>query len=222
MKAGRRGRLSGEFLAYIGEHFGRRRTELIAAHVERSPAAVRTYAAGLFKPRTGLWLATEYDLLRRALGRADLADIAVYLGRPEEAVRASVSALAGRARGTAPLTRDEINDLRARYGRMTDEEVAAAFQRVPSVIEAVVKEYRLRKDKRWRAGFGEKTTMPRWTDAEIVRLKQLYPTRGAVEVARLMDRSVKSVMSKANRLGLGKTQERLTTMGRENVRFRRR
>jgi hypothetical protein len=174
----------------------------------------------MFKPRTGAWTEAENTALAAALGRADLVDIALYLGRSEDAVRERVAFLAARARSAQPLDRVETADLRVRYGRMTEEEVRAAFGRTLAVIEPVVRHYHLRKDKRWAARLGEKTTMPRWTDAEIVTLKKLYPTRNAVEVAAIMKRSLKSVMSKANRLGLTKTEERLAAMGRENVRHR--
>jgi hypothetical protein len=62
--------------------------------------------------------------------------------------------------------------------------------------------------------------MPRWDAAAIEKLRQLYPTTPNLELARVLERSVKSVVSKAHNLGLKKEAERLREMGRENVSLR--
>ncbi|MCB9880726.1 MAG: hypothetical protein H6832_18335 [Planctomycetes bacterium] len=62
--------------------------------------------------------------------------------------------------------------------------------------------------------------MPRWSTADIERLRVLYPVRANLEVARMLGRSLKSVRAKAGQLGLRKTKDRLEAMGRENVRVR--
>ncbi len=64
------------------------------------------------------------------------------------------------------------------------------------------------------------TKMPRWSDAEIERLKELYTTSSNLEIAQALDRSVKSVVSKAHNLGLKKSPNRLQEMGRQNVNLR--
>ena len=51
-------------------------------------------------------------------------------------------------------------------------------------------------------------------------LRELYPKSKNLEIARQLNRSVKSMVSKAHNLGLKKDRERLREMGRENVRLR--
>ena len=48
-------------------------------------------------------------------------------------------------------------------------------------------------------------------------LKRDYPFRPNLEIARDLNRTVKSVVSKAHNLGLKKSSDRLREMGRENV-----
>ena len=59
--------------------------------------------------------------------------------------------------------------------------------------------------------------MPRWTAAEIQLLRQIYPGRENLDVARVLKRTVASVANKANQLGLKKTFEVLAKIGRTNV-----
>ncbi|MDP7559887.1 MAG: hypothetical protein QF745_05045, partial [Planctomycetota bacterium] len=54
----------------------------------------------------------------------------------------------------------------------------------------------------------------------IELLRNLYPTTPNLEIAQNLNRSVKSVVSKAHDLKLKKSQERLQSMGRENVSLR--
>jgi hypothetical protein len=58
---------------------------------------------------------------------------------------------------------------------------------------------------------------PRWTKEEISTLKSLYRTRSNMEIARLLGRSVSSIVFKGYRLGLSKGIRRLKEMGRENI-----
>jgi hypothetical protein len=58
---------------------------------------------------------------------------------------------------------------------------------------------------------------PRWTKDEIATLKHLYRTRSNREIARLLGRSVSSIVFKGYRLGLSKGIRRLKEMGRENI-----
>jgi len=62
--------------------------------------------------------------------------------------------------------------------------------------------------------------MPRWTDEELDLLRDLYPRVPNLEIAQKLNRSVKSVVSKAHHLGLKKELERLQEMGRQNVSLR--
>ena len=78
------------------------------------------------------------------------------------------------------------------------------------------------KDKAFiRKISGEASTrMPRWSHEELEALRREYPVESNLEIARRLDRSVKSVVSKAHNLGLKKSSERLRRMGRENVSLR--
>jgi hypothetical protein len=58
---------------------------------------------------------------------------------------------------------------------------------------------------------------PRWTREEISTLKRLYRTRSNSEIARVLRRTVSSIVFKGYRLGLSKGIRRLKEMGRENI-----
>ncbi|MGA2260517.1 MAG: hypothetical protein ABSH28_03670 [Acidobacteriota bacterium] len=58
---------------------------------------------------------------------------------------------------------------------------------------------------------------PRWTREEISTLKRLYRTRSNAEIARVLKRTVSSIVFKGYRLGLSKGIRRLKEMGRENI-----
>ena len=62
--------------------------------------------------------------------------------------------------------------------------------------------------------------MPRWDGPAIEALKEFYPKMSNLDLALKLNRSVKSVVSKAHNLGLKKEVERLREMGRENVSLR--
>ena len=58
---------------------------------------------------------------------------------------------------------------------------------------------------------------PRWTREEIFTLKRLYRSQSNAEIARVLDRTVSSIVFKGYRLGLSKGIKRLKEMGRENI-----
>jgi DNA-directed RNA polymerase specialized sigma24 family protein len=64
------------------------------------------------------------------------------------------------------------------------------------------------------------TRKPRWTKAELDQLRELYPKYPNIAIARELERSLKSVVSKAHIMGLKKDPARLTEMGRQNVSLR--
>ena len=80
----------------------------------------------------------------------------------------------------------------------------------------------LAKDKAFLRRIDQKsvTRMPRWTDQELDVLRELYPLLPNLEIAQKLNRSVKSVVSKAHNMGLRKDPKRLRQMGRENVSLR--
>ena len=62
--------------------------------------------------------------------------------------------------------------------------------------------------------------MPRWTTEELDVLRELYATTANLEIADRLNRSVKSIVSKAHHVGLKKDLDRLREMGRQNVSLR--
>ena len=62
--------------------------------------------------------------------------------------------------------------------------------------------------------------MPRWKKDELQLLRERYPAHSNLSIAQDLNRSVKSVVSKAHNLGLKKDPARLREMGRENVSLR--
>lgn len=113
---------------------------------------------------------------------------------------------------------DFLRDLKRLYGSMTDDALAKHFDVRIETIQRHALEYGLRKSKR---AFPGTTSMPRWTSEQLAVLEAAYPTVPNVDIARRLRRSVRSVISKAHKLGLRKTVERLEEMGRKNVQLRR-
>lgn len=113
---------------------------------------------------------------------------------------------------------DFLRDLKRLYGTKTDEELAIHFDVRIETIQRHAAEYGLQKSKRAFPGL---QPMPRWTPEHVAVLEAAYPTVPNVDIARRLRRSVRSVISKAHKLGLRKTVERLEEMGRKNVQLRR-
>ncbi len=169
----------------------------------------------------GPWTANEVLALKRYLGATSEEVIARVLRRDVKDVREQILEL-GRIRQEGDWSRDEIAELKRIYGTRTEKDLAVIFGRPESEVEAMAKRFALAKDKAFvRKLSGESSTrMPRWTAAELEILKRDYPSRSNLEIAQELDRSVKSVVSKAHNLGLKKSTERLRSMGRENVSLR--
>jgi len=113
---------------------------------------------------------------------------------------------------------DLMRELKRRYGSTPDDVLAEELGVRIETVQRHAFELGLRKDKRSFPGL---TTMPRWTDEQLAVLDAAYPTVPNVEIARRLKRSVRSVISKASKLGLRKSPERLHEMGRKNVLLRR-
>jgi len=116
-----------------------------------------------------------------------------------------------------PWTPDDLVVLRRNYGSRTNAWLCEYLERDEADVEAKANELQLAKDKRRFKG----RKMPRWSETEVKLLRERYPTRANVEIARELGRSVKSVVSKAHALQLRKDEQRLQEMGRQNVELRR-
>jgi len=95
---------------------------------------------------------------------------------------------------------------------LPNADLAVRFGVTEREIEAKAVELALSKNKLFFKG----RPMPRWTEAQIEELRREYPMRSNLDLARMMGRSVKSIVSKANKLSLTKAPERLARMGHEN------
>ncbi|MSR62207.1 MAG: hypothetical protein EXS08_07170 [Planctomycetes bacterium] len=185
--------------------------------------SIRRMAEKVFSApaRSGPWTATEVVDLRRYLGATSPEVIARILARPLDEVNERIFEL-GRIKKDGSWTREDLAEFKRIYGTRTDEDLSRIFARSVEDIHQLADEHALAKDKAFvRKLAGEAATrMPRWRDEELELLRQTYPVQSNLELARILGRSVKSVVSKAHHMGLKKSTERLRTMGRENVSLR--
>jgi len=221
--ASKRGRWSKAEQARLRTLYGLRDDATIARELKRPVASVRRVAQSLFprEVKSGPWTASETLELKRYLGATTPGVIARILGRRVEEVQSQIFEL-GRIQARGGWTRAEITDFKRIYGTRTDEDLSRIFGRSEVEIRRLAQEHALSKDKAFlRKLRGEPATrMPRWTPEELESLRRNYAIESNLEIARRLNRSVKSVVSKAHHLGLKKSDIRLREMGRENVSVR--
>ncbi|HVS11982.1 MAG TPA: hypothetical protein VMS76_19110 [Planctomycetota bacterium] len=203
--------------------YGLRDEASIARELARSPESVRRMAEAQFRStaRSGPWTVQEVQELKRFLGASTPQVIARILGRSQVEVQQKIFEL-GRIQQPGRWTREETVRFKKIYGSRSDEDLAVIFGRSLDAVRRLAARCCLAKDKafvRKLAGRGA-TRMPRWSNEELELLRQLYPSVSNLEIAQRLNRSVKSVVSKAHHIGLHKDAERLRTMGRENVSLR--
>ena len=219
----RRGRWSQAEIARLRELYGLRDDQAIAKELNRPVASVRKMAEELFQaaPQSGPWSAQEIQELKRYLGGTTTEIIARKLGRALEQVRAQIEELRT-FQQSGRWTQEEIADFKRLYGTRTDEDLALIFGRTIDSVKRLGARYCLAKDKAFvrKLTGSAATRMPRWAATELEKLRQLYPVTSNLDIAQSLNRSVKSVVSKAHNLGLKKEIERLREMGRENVGMR--
>tara|TARA_R110000822_G_scaffold120633_6_gene254166 strand:- start:42 stop:413 length:372 start_codon:yes stop_codon:yes gene_type:complete len=114
-------------------------------------------------------------------------------------------------------TLDDLALLRMRFGSWPNAKLSLYLDRDIAEVQAKAEELMLAKNKAVFAG----RSMPRWAPAELDILRDLYHEKTNEEIARILKRSLKSVSSKASKLGLKKEREQLSTMGRNNRALRR-
>ena len=219
----RRGRWSQAEIARLKELYGLRDDEAIARDLNRPIASVRKMAEQVFPEtnRTGPWTAGEVRELKKYLGATGTQVIARILGRPEDEVRTQVTNL-GRIQKGEDWSQEETADFKRLYGTRTNKDLAVIFGRSEDQIHEFAEVLCLAKDKAFLRKLTDRppTKMPRWTAAEIEMLRVAYPVRSNLDIAQELNRSVKSVVSKAHILGLKKDRSRLQEMGRQNVSLR--
>ena len=219
----RKGRWTRAELDRLRDMYGLRPDDAIARDLGRTPQSVRKMADELFRAATkqGPWTADDIQQLKRYLGASAPETIARILGRDLAEVQQQIVEL-GRVQHNARWTREENAELRRLYGTRSDADLAVIFGRSLEAVERQARKLCLAKDKAFIkrvAGEGA-TRMPRWSAAELDLLRELYPRTSNLDIAQRLQRSVKSVVSKAHHMGLKKELERLQEMGRENVRLR--
>ena len=219
----RKGRWSQAEIARLREMYGLRDDKAIARELHRSPASVRRMADSLFRQsaRSGPWSAQEVRRLKKYLGATTGEVIARILGRDESEVRKMVIEL-GRIQKAGHWTREETLHLKRVYGTRNDGDLAVIFGRDSGTIEQRAEVLCLAKDKAFLKKVNGKgaTRMPRWSESELRLLRELYPATSNLVIAQRLNRSVKSIVSKAHHAGLKKDLERLREMGRQNVSLR--
>ena len=219
----RRGRWSQAEIARLKELYGLRDERAIARELGRPVASVRKLAETMFRPavRTGPWTAREVQDLKKYIGGTTTEVIARILGRTPDEVQQQIIELR-RVQQAGRWTQEEIVEFKRLYGTRTDDDLAIIFGRTIDAVKRLGARYCLAKDKAFvrRLTGSAATKMPRWDKAEIDRLRELYPVMSNLEIAQKLNRSVKSVVSKAHNLGLKKEVDRLREMGRENVSMR--
>ena len=215
----RRGAWSVQELQRLRQLLPRRGVEATAVLLRRSPASVLRKAGTLLRvpPRRGDWTGSDDALLRGSWGAVEPRLLALLLGRPAAEVRRRAASLRERVR-KGPWTRAERQLLKQLYATRSDDDLEVCCSRARADVAAMAAQLCLAKDKRLVARSGAR--MPRWTAAEIERLRQLYADRDNLEVARRIGRTVASVANKANQLGLRKSPALLTDLGRTAIALR--
>jgi hypothetical protein len=219
----RRGRWSSAEIARLKDLFGLKDERAIARELNRPVESVRRMAQSVFPAavRGGPWSAGEVRDLRRYLGGSSTEDVARILSRSAADVERKIEELRS-VQQSRRWTREEIAELKRLYGTRTDEDLAVIFERSPESVKRLASRLCLAKDKAFvrRLSGPASSRMPRWDKGEIERLVTLYPVAPNLQIAQRLNRSVKSIVSKAHNLGLKKEADRLREMGRENVSLR--
>lgn len=188
--------------------------------------------------KDSLW--SNYDdwILRLAWGTVQISFIATILKRSAEDIRQRAIQL--RARRSGRWTQTESQLLKKLYGSRKNEDLEVTLMRSGAQIEAAAKQLNLIGNRspvemrkiaadlgKDNPGTRRKSTnsrtrpqrgsMPRWSQAEIDKLQTLYSDHGNQQIAIILGRSITSIANKAWQLGLTKSSEQLTLIGRNNV-----
>ena len=212
---------------HLLEHFGCKDHRVLAREVgcttdELQAEARRAYTAQEVHTKEGPWAPEEVKALKRYLGAVEVDLIGRMIGRSAESIEAKLVELAAGLVPNALETKTHV-EFKRLYGTRADEDLALIFGRQLPVIQALAAELCLSKDKgfmRRRISGGQRTKMPRWSAQELEQLREIYPKNSNLEIAKVLGRSVKSIVSKAHSMRLKKDKARLREMGQENVQLR--
>ena len=225
----RRGNWSVQELERLRLLFPHRGVEQTATLLRRSPDSVQRKALAILRrpAQRGPWTGADDLCLRNSWGALDARLLGLMLGRSGSEVQARAEELRRRLRSGA-WTRAEQRALKKLYGTRRDEDLEVALQRSSREIRVVAEKLCLAKDKRFQATLkagaragaqarSRSSTMPRWTADDVRVLRELYPHRDNLTVAKQLGRSVASVANKACQLGIKKSAELLADIGRANI-----
>lgn len=219
----RKGPWSHAEIEKLKRSYGMRPDALVARDLHRTLESVRRMARRVFhgEPRMGPWSPKEIQDLKNYIGSAPVDTIALILRRNPSEVQYKLTELKMEVCDSAWASQD-LQTLKRLFGTRSNADLAVILSRDESAIDAKAHELCLAKDKAFSHRFQavRHTRMPRWTRSEVDQLCRLYPDHPNLEIAREMQRSVKSIVSKAHDLRLRKNEDRLREMGRENVRQR--
>jgi hypothetical protein len=220
----RKGRWSHAEIERVKRMYGSYPEALIAKRLKRPLASVRRILMKIYDQsdrRAGPWTPLDIQELKSLLGKATTQVIVRKLRREAKDVEHRIALLRGQIKAR-PWSSDDEQQLKQLYGSRTDSDLAVILGRPQSQIAEKARQLCLAKDKSFQhrvQGIGN-VRMPRWDPAQLDLLRQLYPNTPNVEIARLVRRTTKGIVSKAHDLGLKKSSDRLRTMGQENVSLR--
>jgi hypothetical protein len=222
--ASRNASWSTEQVDRFREMYGLRDESAIARELKCTVANVREMATAIYKgmPKTGPWSSEEQESLLAYLGASTMQALCHVMGRSQEDIDGKLVELAV-IKTDAPFDQEDVARFKRLYGTRRDEDLAIIFGRRLGDIQDEAKKLCIAKDKAFirRTSPAEKSTrMPRWGSSDLTQLRELYPIHSNLDIAQRLQRSVKSVVSKAHNLGLRKDPARLKEMGRENVSLR--
>ncbi len=226
----KRGNWSVTDLTKLRALFGRRPIPQLARELRRTEETIRQKAETMFGGRRnpGPCSAEDESALREMVGISDLETMALVLGREVEAVTEVLRTWAGRKR-RGRYQRWEIEFLKNFGASRPDWALALVLGREIAAVRRKAAELGLGKDRRLvevpLPGIEKIVVleprpprrMPRWSPSEVETLKRLFPETPNLRIARVLGRSISSVVAKANELRLRKSKRRLTEMGRENA-----
>ncbi|MDP6929600.1 MAG: hypothetical protein QF412_07860 [Planctomycetota bacterium] len=222
MTGRKKGNWSSHELGRLRVLYPGHREEEVARLLHRSVESVRTRAKILFEAshRSGDWESHEDRQLRISHGVLDFAGLCLVLARSREDVGRRIEEIRlERREGLWSAEEDRL--LRRLHGSRSDADLEFCLSRSAREIGERAALLCLSKDKRMSARLGvipqSPVRMPRWTESEVELLRQIYPDRDNLEVARCLGRSVVSVANKASQLGLKKSESMLRRMGQKNV-----
>lgn len=190
-------------LAYLRKHYGTVKVSELAKELQRTRDAVELKAGriGLSRKIAKFTKADELYVIAN-LGKESFTVMAARRGTSLHHVKRVARANGYQDRPTSrPWTPDDDSLLRKIYSTMPHSEVAQQLNRTELAIILRARGFGLRSTFR---GKRPAVTWRAWTPQEDTRLRRLYETHTAKEIAEKLDRSFASITGRIKQLGLRK------------------